>query len=77
MKIIKIVYALVIICVLMVGCGPASKVKDREEPQWQEGFTKVSEVKISGHTYIFARSTVGIAICPSAETLRWANSQEK
>jgi len=34
------------------------------------------EVIVNGHTYItYGYSNQGVAICPSAETLRWAYSQ--
>jgi len=70
---------LLFVCVLIVGIflGGCSKVKEGEEVQWARDLASIREVRISGHTYIFARSAAGISICPSAETLRWVNSQNE
>ena len=33
----------------------------------------VSQIEIEGHTYILAVGWEKVSICPSAETLKWAN----
>jgi len=67
-----------IVGIFFVGCTYNSpELKEGEEVQWEHDLATIREVRISGHTYIFARSTRGISICPSAETLRWVNSQSE
>ena len=40
---------------------------------YMDSSASVSQIEIEGHTYILAIGWGKVSICPSAETLKWAN----
>jgi uncharacterized protein YcfL len=72
-------YLLLVVLLLVLGCS----MEQRETIQSNGsvyiensgGGATVSIVKIEGHKYCVLVGYKKAAICPTAETLRWANQQ--